>query len=979
MHARMSLPVVGFLALLPHCLQGAEPADLQEKLLAVYRTQPQGYPPGKEYAQPDLSVPFRWHFYHDGAIERFDDAKMRLHADPYNPLEDQGVRVERDSPVKWKFVPERATEGKHSLQVDFPAQAIAAGKAVVRIEATAGGLTFSEYLRPRGGLTTASCYGPHYRWIKLDAFNPAKAEVRIRVSGVPFVLRSGQNIVTVKTADAVSHHYQCLFGAIPVEVVSSPANADVTLYFDHVRMEQEVPAAIGRQGKLLQFAARGDAKDPPVLAPGFTAVEVDTLHTPERGFGWTAPRATRQPHGHSFRSNEHGLLWGCCLNADAPFRVDLPKGRYGIFVFGAPTGNGFQWAKGLPLKVNGRDHLLLEPRSTAEVRRAALGGEAWDFRPGACVWEALVKQPYYPPLNVVYEEAIDGRLLIEFPKALALHALLIFPEADKEAALRELGRLNYLLAESWDVAHPWIKGGYARRSADGHPYIGVHDEMVRPESIPARLQALKLSAADFTRGFVTFERGLTEALYPDSIPTPQEVAFRELRCLAVPGQSVCATLGLLPLASVRNLRITASDLTAGEGTARIAAERIDVRVSRQHQKTMQFGHHNHDYNYQEHYLVRRPTLDLVPGAARRIYFDVAVPADAVPGEYTGKVNITTADGKVSAVPLVLEVLPVRLEAPPVYFAGSWHHPLLKDYGFNTFPTSFEEAEKRGYRGYLGSAVTAAPKNRREQIEAGLQGKAPRGFFGSYVNGQPLGKPLVDSLLQELPGIDLLSATVPLFAHKLDWTHEWSQLGPRAVGTPQVLSDARQAGKPFWFIDGLRHSKEQAARFTFGVWLWRLGASGRFTTLAAHLQYGGGTARSTYPFEPYFTLLDVTTCNVDRAIQESLVEGETNPCRDLVLLRAGIDDYRWLHTLGVWIDRAEARMPGGTALIAARKFREQLAAEVSLDLAQYYDGRAGAYGENWQPVPDNPWTTEKFDRLRQDTAQHIVALKKALGE
>ncbi|MBI3987227.1 MAG: hypothetical protein HY343_09920, partial [Lentisphaerae bacterium] len=98
--------------------------------------------------------------------------------------------------------------------------------------------------------------------------------------------------------------------------------------------------------------------------------------------------------------------------------------------------------------------------------------------------------------------------------------MAIFREADKTAALAELGRLNYLLAESWDVSHPWVRGNYARRAADGHSYIGVHEEMVHPERIPDRLRALQLTDADWRRGFVLFQRGLTEAIYADTIPAP---------------------------------------------------------------------------------------------------------------------------------------------------------------------------------------------------------------------------------------------------------------------------------------------------------------------------------------------------------------------------------------------------------------------------------------------------------------------------
>jgi hypothetical protein len=637
-----------------------------ERLKAVYATRPQDYPTGKEYARPDLSAAFRWHFYHDGAIERFADAQMRPHVESYNPLEGQGVRAEKDGAVQWQFVAEHATAGRQALRVVFGQQAVQSGRAVVRIQGIAGSDYFSQYLRARQMLGPACTYGPHFRWLKLDIFNPSDAPVRVRLSGVPLVLQPGFNVAAVKTADAVDRHYRCGFVDLPFEVVESAG--DVTLFLDNAHMEQEVPAVLRERGKLFQFPARAEAKDAPVLWPGFTAVEYDTLYTAERTFGWTQPARTRVYHGHSFRSFENGLLWGHCSRLDSPLRVDLANGRYGIWLLAAPS-TGFPWSSGGTVRVNGVEQTLFEPRDADQVRRLALGGESWDFRPGACVWEALVRPAYYPEARLLTADVTDGRLLLDFHSPVSLHALAIFPEADRAEAVKELGRLNFLLAESWDVSHPWIKGNYAARANDGHPYIGAHEEMIHPERIAERLAALPLSPEDVRRGYVLFQRGLADAVYPDSIPSPAETAVRELRCFAAPGEFECVTLGLLPLVERTGLRIRVGDLATRDGKQRIETARIDVRVSRYHQKTMQFGHHNHDYNYQEHYLIARPALDLVPGAARRVYFDIGVPADAAPGEYAGQVRIESADGQLlSAVPLVLEVLPLTLRQPPVWFA-----------------------------------------------------------------------------------------------------------------------------------------------------------------------------------------------------------------------------------------------------------------------------------------------------------------------
>jgi hypothetical protein len=973
-----------------------------DDLISVYATVPVGYPAGAAFTPPDRSVPFRWHGFHRDAIATCDDARMRPFVAPFNPLEDTGVAMTAGG-VTTQFVAEHATHGQRALQVTFSKDAIASEQAIVRVQCIAGEPSYSTYLRQRSLMTTASCYGPHFRWFKIDVFNPSREPRRVRVSAVPFVVAPGASTIAVKLVDAVERGYACSMNSVPIEVTSRDSGDDVTLFFDHARMEQEVPDVLSRSGRLLQFPARAEPRDPPVVWPGFMPVETDTLYSTERGYGWTEPAKTRVYQGHSFRSYENGLLWGHCSRCDAPLRIDLPAGKYSLAVIGAPQ-QAAAWNEGTKLRVNGHDERLLAPRSADELRRTALSGETWDYRPGVCVWEELVRPVFYPPLELVTAES-DGKLEIEFPPLFALHALIVFPLAEREEAVRELGRLNYLLAESWDVSHPWIKANYARQTLDGRPYIGAHDEQTQPESIPDRLRALPLTDGNFVRGFVAFTRGLTAPVYPDTIPTPDELRDVALRAVVAPGQTDCVTLGLLPLRTVTGLRAEVSELK-GSGVT-LGRERLDVRVSRYHQKTLQFGHHNHDYNYQEHYLVVRPSIDLHPGAARRIYVDIAVPADATPGEYRGRITLRSARGdELQHVPIVLEVLPLRLDATSVYFASNCPDPRLTNYGFNTFATSRDDAVAHGYRGYLANCGHAAlsfdgakfgwdsllnhADRLRPLIEAGRSGREPRGFLGGPAPGTH-GRADADRIADEfftrvraeLPRLDLPGVTWPVFhlggEKSLQFPHEWVWLAGRPrEGTAEALANAQRAGGDFFFIDGLRHSKEHAARFTFGVWLWRLGATGRFTTTEALLQYGGGTARPALPLDPYFTLLDVTTCNMDRAIHESLTPGVFNPTRDLLLLRAGIDDYRYLHTLDNRLRAAEAHAPKSPAVQAARRFRDELFSSVSLDLRNDYITRAGAYAENWYAKP-TAWSDDQFTSLRRDIARHIAAIGKLRGQ
>src|SRR5438128_1243098 len=75
------------------------------------------------------------------------------------------------------------------------------GLAAVYVECVAGP---PSYLPSSPVFATASAYWPHYRWLKLDVYNPAETEVRVRVGGVPLVLHPGANTAAVKTVDAVA-------------------------------------------------------------------------------------------------------------------------------------------------------------------------------------------------------------------------------------------------------------------------------------------------------------------------------------------------------------------------------------------------------------------------------------------------------------------------------------------------------------------------------------------------------------------------------------------------------------------------------------------------------------------------------------------------------------------------------------------------------------------------------------------------------
>jgi hypothetical protein len=303
----------------------------------------------------------------------------------------------------------------------------------------------------------------------------------------------------------------------------------------------------------------------------------------------------------------------------------------------------------------------------------------------------------------------------------------------------------------------------------------------------------------------------------------------------------------------------------------------------------------------EHYLVKRPTLTLHPAAARRVYLDVTVDRDVAPGVYDGSVTVKGPQGS-TKWPLRLTVADVQVAPPPFAVVGEKRHGVLDRYGFSASIEEFKPADLPPLYRALGTVV---------------------------------------------------------------FSHEWQQgrKNPNGTAAPEVVERHRQAKEPFWIADQLLHAKEQAARFTFGVWLWRTGATGRLTALG--LGATGQRGRNAY-----HTLCGGNSGNVYRAVIDSLAPGEHNPSRDLLLMRQGIDDARLLYAL----DAALQKAPSNDAARQAKAFRDALWAEIDLDLKTYYRIRTGSYAEDAFVKPGNPWTSAKFSAVRKSCAEHLRALR-----
>jgi len=201
------------------------------------------------------------------------------------------------------------------------------------------------------------------------------------------------------------------------------------------------------------------------------------------------------------------------------------------------------------------------------------------------------------------------------------------------------------------------EGGGRRKGRErgGHTqgWITLTDGVPKPEP----------SAAQQKDGLIVFKRSVLERMYPDSHPRPDEmVTSVDLQATRDAYEAV--QLGVYALADLNDMHVLVSDLRDDAGHV-IPATDVVVRMERFYGAQLAVGH-------PDTFGVVPKTLEVVAPLAipkqtvRPYWITVHVPADQPGGVYRGTVTFKHAAGTAS-VDLVVEVVPVVLDEPPVLY------------------------------------------------------------------------------------------------------------------------------------------------------------------------------------------------------------------------------------------------------------------------------------------------------------------------
>ncbi len=368
--------------------------------------------------------------------------------------------------------------------------------------------------------------------------------------------------------------------------------------------------------------------------PGFAQVTPESIYAEDAGFGWLG----RTDGLRAFQATRiDGLAIDDISSAydlTDQFRVDVPEGDYTVWVLSGAMGNIWRqryMREAHSLLING------DVAETIDYPEEKLFEVAdYDWRPQDDLWD------YYIGSRFAWYKhdatAVDGAIVLGFEdhRSFPVNAVVIAERSIAGRVQGEIDRIDEMRRSAWHGI--W------------------REDRPEPEA-PA-----ETSKAERQRGYVVAEVHCSDDLSPWS--QPAESASREqIELFATPGEQEQASLAVFGLRDLQDVTISVGAMT-GDAGATLPGATITPKL-------VQFAPWHSGRRDVAAYAVReclvmplRPTF-VGEGTCKRFWLTIDTPEDAAPGIYRGAVSVTAANAPPTEMQLVVRVVPVNLQTPPV--------------------------------------------------------------------------------------------------------------------------------------------------------------------------------------------------------------------------------------------------------------------------------------------------------------------------
>jgi hypothetical protein len=244
---------------------------------------------------------------------------------------------------------------------------------------------------------------------------------------------------------------------------------------------------------------------------------------------------------------------------------------------------------------------------------------------------------------------------------------------------------------------------------------------------------------EMERGYIFFQRPVTESVYPNTRPLAHE-RIEALLAFGAPGEFEPVTFALYPARPLQNLKVRISSLHSSSGE--IPADRIEARLATYWNVGYPAYTTLNTYRRVPELLERVTAHTSPAGECQRYWLTVHVPDGAKPGLYRGSVTVwDDGFGQASEIPMAFRVLGLSLQKDPrkhfsAYYyvknkalyrgrdeafirqAADKDYQAMLDFGLDMLPTLYLSCED-GKRIVLNEAGELD-----RMLAAGMKGPAP---------------------------------------------------------------------------------------------------------------------------------------------------------------------------------------------------------------------------------------------------------------
>ena len=369
------------------------------------------------------------------------------------------------------------------------------------------------------------------------------------------------------------------------------------------------------------------------LFTGFTALRPQHAYRPERGYGYSADANLARSED---RRHPDNLLrdWSSLTKGGLDF--DLPNGRYHVWMMLEDPGYWEYYPNFEARQVKAEGKTVLDETMNADQFLKKFYRHANDEDlPGDDIWKRYIP-PRYKPLTFRVN-VTDGQLNLRFdshdnPYALALSALIIYPEREKQRGQAFIKEVWQKLQQQYNREYRQIAPPASTKTdLPGNALDGALSIFSRSSSIDVHSYEAPLKGELTKRLDLALSRGETAALTL-SLRANNTLQLENVQ-LDLPGLNATGF-------KVRN-KITR---LAQDGTVYWNAPRLLDPL----QKAL------------------RNTITLPKGTVRRLWFDVKAPAKIKKDNIKGTLRLSFKGGQKITLPVRVAIHPWTLPAANVF-------------------------------------------------------------------------------------------------------------------------------------------------------------------------------------------------------------------------------------------------------------------------------------------------------------------------